>query len=62
MPQNILLLEAEFLPTSIKLLPVFLSLLGGFLAFLGYNFFFKFLFHFKTSFIGRLFYTFFNRK
>ncbi len=62
LPQNVLLLEAEFLPTSVKLLPVGLSFLGASLAFFGYNFFFKFLFKFKMSFIGRNLYTFFNRK
>ena len=60
--QNLLLLEAEFLPTSIKLFPVSLSLIGGFSAFFLYNFFFKTLFLVKTSLIGRNIYVFFNRK
>lgn len=62
LPQNALLLEAEFLPTSVKLLPVCLSFLGATLSFLGYNFFFKLLYQFKMSLIGRNLYTFFNRK
>nr|YP_010733787.1 NADH dehydrogenase subunit 5 [Gayralia brasiliensis]YP_010733816.1 NADH dehydrogenase subunit 5 [Monostroma nitidum]WEG93058.1 NADH dehydrogenase subunit 5 [Gayralia brasiliensis]WEG93087.1 NADH dehydrogenase subunit 5 [Monostroma nitidum] len=33
-PQNANLIEAEFLPQSIKLLPIFLTVAGGFLAFI----------------------------
>ena len=62
LPENILLLEAEFLDTHIKIFPVILSLLGGTIAFIMYNFFFKILFLIKTSFIGIKLYTFFNRK
>ena len=62
LPQNVLLLEAEFLDTGIKLLPVFLSLSGGSVAFIFYNFFFKYLFLIKISFLGKKFYTFLNRK
>ena len=62
LPQNALILEAEFLPTIIKLFPVFLSFLGAFSAFFLYNFFFKQLFLLKLSTIGRNIYIFFNRK
>jgi hypothetical protein len=62
LPENVLLLEAEFLDTNIKIFPVILSLLGGSMAFLFYNFFFKLLVDLKLSFIGKKFYTFFNRK
>lgn len=60
--ENLLLLEAEFLNSNIKLFPVCLSLLGGLSAFVGYNFFFKIFFLFKMSFIGRYLYIFLNRK
>lgn len=62
LPQNALILEAEFLNTSIKLFPVFLSLLGGCISYVGYNFYFKNLYKLKITFIGRNIYTFFNRK
>jgi len=62
LPIHNLLMEAEFLPVSIKLFPVFLSLTGGLVAFVSYNFFFKFLFFFKLAAIGRNCYIFLNRK
>jgi len=62
LPQNVLLLEAEFLNTSIKIFPVILSLCGASLAFCLYNFFFKTIYLFKLSYIGRHLYIFFNRK
>ena len=62
LPQNALLLEAEFLDTSIKIFPVILSLFGGSLAFILYNYFFNILFLLKTSYIGKKLYTFLNRK
>jgi NADH-ubiquinone oxidoreductase chain 5 len=62
LPQNVLLLEAEFLDTSIKIFPVCLSLLGATSAFILYNFYFKILYLFKMSLIGRNIYIFFNRK
>ena len=62
LPQNVLILEAEFLPTFIKLLPVILSLLGGISAYVFYNFFSKFLYNIKISLIGRYLYIFLNRK
>jgi hypothetical protein len=62
LPQNALLLEAEFLNTNIKIFPVFLSLCGGIFAFILYNFFFKYIYLIKISFIGKKLYTFLNRK
>ena len=62
LPDNALLLEAEFLETNIKIFPVILSLTGGSIAFMMYNFFFKYLYYLKISFLGRKFYTFLNRK
>ena len=62
LPQNTFLLEAEFIDTSIKLIPLVLSLSGAFLAFLLYNFGSNFLFEIKTSNFGLKLYTFLNRK
>jgi len=38
LPQNAFLLEAEFIDTSIKLVPLILSISGASLAFFFYNF------------------------
>jgi hypothetical protein len=62
LPKNALILEAEFLKTSIKIFPVILSLLGASLAFILYNFYFKYVYLFKISTVGRYLYTFLNRK
>ena len=62
LPENVLLLEAEFLNTSIKIFPVILSIFGGTLAFILYNYYFKLLVLLKISYIGKKLYTFLNRK
>lgn len=62
LPTNMLLLEAEFLDVSVKIFPVCLSLVGGISAYILYNFFFKTIFLFKLSTLGRNIYIFFNRK
>ena len=56
------MIDAEFLPTFIKLLPVIFSFSGLFSAFYLYFFKFKFLYELKTSNIGLYFYNFLNRK
>jgi NADH-ubiquinone oxidoreductase chain 5 len=55
-------LDAEFLPSSIKLLPVLLSGLGAFIAYLFYVYYSKSLYQRKSSSVGRALYTFLNRK
>jgi NADH-ubiquinone oxidoreductase chain 5 len=62
LPKNALILEAEFLKTSIKIFPVILSVLGACFAFVLYNFYFKYVYLFKISIVGRYLYTFLNRK
>ena len=62
LPQNAFLLEAEFIDTSIKLVPLILSISGASLAFFLYNFGSWFLYSLKISNIGIKFYTFLNRK
>jgi NADH-ubiquinone oxidoreductase chain 5 len=63
LPENSDILNAEFLPTFIKLIPVFFSCFGMLCSFFVYfilNKKFKFLF--KKSYFGNLFYTFFSKK
>jgi NADH-ubiquinone oxidoreductase chain 5 len=62
LPQNTFILEAEFIDTSIKLIPLVLSLSGAFFAFMLYNFGSYYLFEMKTTNFGIKLYTFFNRK
>ena len=61
-PQNLYMLEAEWLDTSIKLIPLILSLSGAGSAFILYNFGFNYLYQLKTSTVGIKLYTFLNRK
>jgi proton-translocating NADH-quinone oxidoreductase chain L len=61
-PINNQMIDAEFLPTYIKLLPVIFSFIGLFSAFYLYFFKFKFLYQLKISNIGLYFYNFLNRK
>jgi NADH-ubiquinone oxidoreductase chain 5 len=62
-PHNLTLLEAEFIPHSIKLLPVIFSLIGAGSAFIFYTFYSQSLFQLKTkTSLGRTLYTFLNRK
>jgi len=62
-PSHLSLWEAEFLPSSIKLLPVLLSLFGAFSGYILYSSYSHYLYSFKvkTSF-GRKVYSFLNRK
>jgi len=61
-PQNIQMIDAEFLPTIFKLLPVIFSISGLSLAFILYHFNFKFFYQLKISKIGLFFYNFLNKK
>lgn len=61
-PVNVQMIDAEFLPTFIKMLPVIFSFSGLFSAFYLYFFKFKFLYQLKTSNVGLYFYNFLNRK
>lgn len=54
--------DPEFLPTIVKLFPLFLSICGGASAFYLYTTKKNVLYSWKTSYLGRLFYTFLNRK
>lgn len=59
---NFNFIDAEFLPTSIKLLPVFFSMFGAFLSFFLYNLFFAGLCIIQQKSIIKNFYIFFNKK
>lgn len=61
-PQNLTLLEAEFIPQYIKNVPVLLSNLGAISAFFLYKNYAQLLYSWKTSTLGRKMYTFLNRK
>jgi NADH-ubiquinone oxidoreductase chain 5 len=61
-PKNITIIDAEFLPTYIKLLPLFFSFTGVFLAIFLYHFQLNNFFKIKISNIGVYFYNFLNRK
>jgi NADH-ubiquinone oxidoreductase chain 5 len=61
-PNNLTLLEAEFIPHSIKLVPVIFSLTGAITAFYMYTWSIDTLYNLKISNTGRVLYTFLNRK
>jgi len=62
LPTNISIIDAEFMSTSIKILPLCLSILGGLSSFILYRNYSRNLFLLKTSILGRKLYTFLNRK
>lgn len=61
-PTNLTLIESEFIPTPIKLLPVFLSILGAILAILLNTLYSRLLIEWKISFFGRKLYSFLNKR
>jgi NADH-ubiquinone oxidoreductase chain 5 len=61
-PDNCSVLDSEFLPAILKLVPVFCSIFGALSAFFCYFFYSFLLFYFKFSVLGRFIYSFFNRK
>ena len=61
-PIHFIIADAEFLPLSIKLIPLFFSFFGVSCGILIYFFFNHFIFSYKTTYFGRLIYTFFNKK
>jgi len=61
-PENMNMIDAEFIEHKYKILPVCLSLLGASLSFFFYNLKIKSLFKVKISKVGRHIYTFLNRK
>ena len=61
-PSRQFILEAEWLDTSVKLIPLIFSFSGAGLAFLNYLYTFEVLFTLKQNKLGRALYTFLNRK
>ena len=63
LPENLVIFDAEFLPTFIKLIPVIFSFSGAFVSYLIYVLLSpRVIYDFKMSSLGNLFYNFFNRK
>lgn len=62
LPENMNLIDAEFIKYKFKVLPVVLSLLGATSSFILYSFFNNTLFNIKISYIGKRFYNFFSKK
>ena len=62
LPENMNMIDAEFIEHFYKVLPVILSLLGASTSFLFYTFGNKLLFKLKVSFLGKKIYNFLNKK
>jgi len=62
LPENMNMIDAEFIPHIYKLLPVILSLAGVFCSFIFYVYGSTLLFKFKFSFFGKKIYNFLNKK
>nr|YP_003434224.1 NADH dehydrogenase subunit 5 [Chattonella marina]BAI70571.1 NADH dehydrogenase subunit 5 [Chattonella marina] len=61
-PDNLTLVDSEFIPISMKLLPVIFSIIGGLSSYFFYRYKLKSLSTLKLSLIGRNLYKFLNRK
>lgn len=61
-PDNLTMIDAEFIPTHIKWLPVIISLLAAGLSIIIFHFFKDFLFNVCTQSTGRIIYIFLNRR
>jgi NADH-ubiquinone oxidoreductase chain 5 len=61
-PENLVMIDAEFIPTYIKWLPVVVSLSGALLSMIVFHFFKDFLFEICTKPFGRNVYIFLNRR
>lgn len=62
LPTNLSIIESEFIPYHIKLLPVGISFVGASLAWILNNSYGLLLYHIKTSALGRDIYTFLNKR
>jgi NADH-ubiquinone oxidoreductase chain 5 len=62
LPENMNMIDAEFIEHSYKILPVVLSLCGATSSFLLYTFGSQLLFRSKISFLGKKIYNFLNKK
>nr|YP_010165719.1 NADH dehydrogenase subunit 5 [Imasa heleensis]QRR29732.1 NADH dehydrogenase subunit 5 [Imasa heleensis] len=62
LPKNLILVESEFIPYYIKLIPVIFSIVGALLATLVYKYMSRGTYKFTSSPVGRIIYTHINRK
>jgi len=62
LPENMNLIDAEFIEHKFKVLPVILSITGATSSFILYSFFNNTLFNIKLSYIGKKLYNFFSKK
>jgi len=62
LPKNQYFVEAEWLNTDVKMIPLFFSFGGAILASILYTQGFSILFNIKEFYVGRVLYTFLNRK
>lgn len=62
LPENMNMIDAEFIPHLYKLLPVILSVAGASCSFICYVYGSSLLFRFKFSFFGKKMYNFLNKK
>lgn len=62
LPDHLTILDSEFLPYYIKLIPVIFSISGAILAFFLYHFYSSFLFKIKFTHFGKTIYSFLNKK
>jgi len=62
LPENMNLIDAEFIDHKYKILPVVLSISGATISFLSYTFLNNLVFQLKISYVGKKIYNFFNKK
>ena len=62
LPKNILLLESEYIPQTVKLIPLFSTLAGGFVAYSVFYFGERILYQFKLSKLGNTIYYMLNKR
>ena len=62
LPENMNLIDAEFIEHKFKVLPVILSITGATSSFILYSFFNNTLFNIKLSYVGKKLYNFFSKK
>lgn len=62
LPQNILMLQSEFLPYYIKMIPVIFSIMGALMSSIVYILIYKLVYKLNITNIGIQLYTLFNKK
>nr|BDN85835.1 NADH dehydrogenase subunit 5 [Microheliella maris] len=62
LPENVIIIDSEFIPTYIKLIPTILSISGAILAFIINHYYNKIVYYFHLTSIGRNLYNFLSKK